>query len=138
MLAFPFASVLRILLSPSDVMPNASLLRNLINDQNVVIISGLGVIPMGIFQYLLYMCSATLAMNPDIRVLAYTSTKVMLISFFLHRFGESRSGSGSTPSVHLPVPPFVCPSATLLGCLVVTTKAFIPFYSNFAKWMLTY
>ena len=39
-------------------------------------------------------------------------------TFYLHRFSESRSSSGSTPSVR----PFVCPSvslsATLMGCLV--------------------
>ena len=45
-----------------------------------------------------------------------------IVYFYLRRFSESRSSSGSTPSVR----PFVCPSvrlsvrlsATLLGCIV--------------------
>ena len=43
MSAFSFASVLRILFSLSDVIPNVSFLRDLINDQNFLIFSGLGV-----------------------------------------------------------------------------------------------
>ena len=43
MLAFSLESVLRIPFSLSDVIPNASFLRNLINDQNFLIFSGLGV-----------------------------------------------------------------------------------------------
>ena len=41
--AFSFASALRILFSLSDVIPNASFLRDLINDQNLLIFSGSGV-----------------------------------------------------------------------------------------------
>ena len=43
MLAFSFASVSRIPFSQSDVISNASFLRYLINDQNFLIFSGLGV-----------------------------------------------------------------------------------------------
>ena len=43
MSAFSFTSVLRILFSLSDVIPNASFLRDLIDDQNFLIFSGLGV-----------------------------------------------------------------------------------------------
>ena len=43
MSAFFLASVFRILFSLSDVIPNASFLRDLINDQNFLIFSGLGV-----------------------------------------------------------------------------------------------
>ena len=43
MSAFSFASVLRIPFSLSDVIPNSSFLRDLINDQNYLIFSGLGV-----------------------------------------------------------------------------------------------
>ena len=78
--AFSFASVLRILFSLSDVVPNASFLRDLINDQYFLNFSGFGavvlkgkyignVFPIGISQYLLYMCSEPLVMNLDIRVL---------------------------------------------------------------------
>ena len=42
MSAFSFGSVLRILFSLSDVIPNASFLWHLINDQNFLIFSGLG------------------------------------------------------------------------------------------------
>ena len=43
MLAFSFASVSRIPFSQSDVISNASFLRYLINDQNFLIFTGLGV-----------------------------------------------------------------------------------------------
>ena len=42
-LAFSFVSVLRITFSLSDAIPNASFLRDLTNDQNFFIFSGLGV-----------------------------------------------------------------------------------------------
>ena len=40
------------------------------------------------------------------------------LDFYLRRFSESRSSSGSTPSVRLFVRTSVCLSSTLLGCLV--------------------
>ena len=43
MLAFSLESVLRIPFSLSDMISNASFLSNLINDQNLLIFSGLGV-----------------------------------------------------------------------------------------------
>ena len=43
LLAFPFVSVLRIPFSLSDVISSTSCLRDSINDQNVLIFSGLGV-----------------------------------------------------------------------------------------------
>ena len=43
MLAFPLESVLRIPFSLSDVIPYASFLSDLTNDQNFLIFSGLGV-----------------------------------------------------------------------------------------------
>ena len=55
--------------------------------------------------------------------------------FYLRRFSESRSSSGSTPSVRSSVRPSVHPSETLQGAkfvLSVTPKVFILFYSNFA------
>ena len=40
------------------------------------------------------------------------------VYFYLRRFSESRSSSGSTPSVRLSVRSSVRPFATLFGCLV--------------------
>ena len=50
------------------------------------------------------------------------------VSFYLHRFSESRSSSGSTPSVRL--------SATLLGCLVCVIYNSNSFYSSIFKLCL--
>ena len=55
-----------------------------------------------------------------------TSSGLESVNFYLRRFSESRSSSGSTPSVRPSVRLFVCPSvrlsvrlsATLLGCIV--------------------
>ena len=44
MLAIIFASVLRIPFSLSDMIPNASLLRDLINYQNFLLLSGVGLV----------------------------------------------------------------------------------------------
>ena len=76
---FPFSleSVLRIPFSLSGVIPNASFLSDLINDQNFLIFSGFGVSGsklsfsnvIGISQYLLNRCSEPLVMDIDIRVL---------------------------------------------------------------------
>ena len=79
------------------MIPNASFLKDLTNDQNFFYlfkIRSIGirafvlkhkyignVFPVGISLYLLYMCSEPLVMNLDIRVLGFTSTKVKLMSF---------------------------------------------------------
>ena len=56
------------------------------------------------------------------------------VIYYLRRFSESRSSSGSTPSVRPSVRPFVCPSvrlsATLLGsqvCVICNSKSFHSF-----------
>ena len=97
MLTFSFVFILRIPFSLSDLIPNASFLRNLINDQNffnlfrlrsVVIWAVVlkhkyigNVFPIGISKYLLYICSEPLVMNLDIRVLGIASKKVKIMSF---------------------------------------------------------